>query len=215
MTANDLAQAALSANEQFKSKYSMYLRRATYIGLFMILLFFLLSPKYVPQPYRLRQTVLEAVDMPDAVEIPPPPEDVPKPQAPIEAAADDEVTEDVDIAESLFENFEDIPVPMGDSGDGGGEVFIASQEKPVLIKFVSPDYPEMARASQLEGTVIVKVLVGPDGSVMQAVVLQGVHPMLDAAAREAALRCKFQPGKQRNIPVKAWMAIPFRFRLHS
>ena len=54
----------------------------------------------------------------------------------------------------------------------------------------------------------------PDGSVMRAEVLQSVHPMLDAAAREAALKCKFEPGKQRNIPVKAWMAIPFRFKLH-
>ena len=34
------------------------------------------------------------------------------------------------------------------------------------------------------------------------------------AALVAARRCKFKPGKQRNIPVKAWLAIPYRFRLH-
>lgn len=214
MTAHDFAQAALSANEQFKAKYPKYLRNATYIGLLMMLLLFLFSPRYIPQPYRLRSSTLEVVDMPDAVDIPPPPEDVPRPQAAVEAAADDEVTEDIDIAESLFENFENIPVPSGDMGDGGGDVFIASQEKPKLIRFVQPDYPEMARASSLEGTVLVKVLVGPDGSVLRAEVLQSVHPMLDSAAREAALKCKFEPGKQRNIPVKAWMAIPFRFKLH-
>jgi len=34
------------------------------------------------------------------------------------------------------------------------------------------------------------------------------------AALAAARKCKFIPGKQRNIPVKAWMALPFNFRLN-
>ena len=41
-----------------------------------------------------------------------------------------------------------------------------------------------------------------------------MHPLLDRAAREAALRCRFSPGKQRGIAVKAWMAIPFVFGLN-
>ncbi len=215
MTTEQLAQIRMSANDEFKAGYNRYLRRGAYVAMLIILLLFLFSPKYIPNPYRLRTSTFEIVDMPDAIELPPPPEDVPRPQAPIEAAPDDEVSDEVDIAESLFEDFEDIPMTSGDMGAGdGGDVFVASQEKPKMVKFVPPDYPEMARASQLEGTVIVKVLVGPDGSVMQAVVLQGVHPLLDASAREAAMKCKFEPGKQRNIPVKVWMAIPFRFRLH-
>jgi protein TonB len=72
----------------------------------------------------------------------------------------------------------------------------------------------MARRAALEGTVIVKVLVGPDGTVKDAIVVQGVNPLLNKAAVEAARRCKFIPGKQRNIPVKAWMALPFTFRLN-
>ena len=79
---------------------------------------------------------------------------------------------------------------------------------------VAPDYPEIARMSQLEGTVIVKVLVGPDGSVMEAAIVTGVHPLLNRSALAAARKAKFSPGKQRNIPVKAWMAIPYRFRLN-
>ena len=91
---------------------------------------------------------------------------------------------------------------------------MVSQEKPVILQYVPPEYPEMARMSQLQGTVIVKVLVGPDGNVMDAQVLQGVNPLLDRAAIAAARRTKWKPGKQRNIPVKAWMALPFNFRLH-
>ena len=33
-----------------------------------------------------------------------------------------------------------------------------------------------------------------------------------AAARAARL-CRFTPAKQREIPVKAWVAVPYRFRL--
>lgn len=203
-----------SANEQFKAKYPQYLKRALLLSVLFLILFFSLTPQYVPNPYRLRQRTFEVVDIPDAIELPPPPEEAPRPQVPVEAVPDDEVTEEIDIAESLFDDFSEVlSTPIG-TGDDDGAVFVASQEKPKLTRFVPPDYPEMARASQLEGTVIVKVLVGPDGNVMDAQVIQSVHPMLDRAAVEAARKCKFTPGKQRNIPVKAWMAIPFRFRLH-
>ncbi|PIE75764.1 hypothetical protein CSA17_05785 [bacterium DOLJORAL78_65_58] len=84
----------------------------------------------------------------------------------------------------------------------------------VEIHWQKPVYPEIARKAQMEGTVLVKVLVGPDGSVKNAQIIQGVNPILDKAALAAALKCKFIPGKQRNIPVKAQMALPFSFRLH-
>jgi len=72
----------------------------------------------------------------------------------------------------------------------------------------------MARRASIEGTVLVKVLVGPDGTVKQAVLLRGVNPIVDREALKAARKCTFIPGKQRNIPVKAWMALPYVFRLH-
>ena len=97
---------------------------------------------------------------------------------------------------------------------GQDEGFLASSSNPIIKIFAKPQYPEIARRSALEGTVIVKVLVGPDGLVKDAVVLQGVHPLLDREALAAARRCTFIPGKQRDIPVKAWMALPFNFRLH-
>jgi len=209
-------QIRLSANDQFKAKYGKYLRNSGLVALLIILALFAFTPRYVPKPYTMRSTVFEAVDMEEpTLELPPPPEDVPRPQAVVEVAPDDEVGEEIDIAESLFDDFESIPVATGDASAGAGEGFVVSQEKPKLVKFVPPDYPEMARASQLEGTVMVKVYVGTDGSVLDAIVIQSVHPMLDNAAKEAARKCKFTPGKQRNIPVKVWMAIPFRFRLHS
>jgi protein TonB len=204
----------MTANDEFKAQYPKYLRWSTVTAISLTLLFFLFSPKYVPNPYVLVRTEMQVVDLPDVIELPPPPEDVPPPPRAVEAAPDEEVTEDVEIAETLLDFDQALDLPSDFGAGMGGDVFVASQEKPELVNFYSPDYPEMARISQLEGTVIVKVLVGPDGSVMAAEILQGVHPMLNRSALDAARKCKFKPGKQRNIPVKAWMAIPFRFRLN-
>ena len=60
---------------------------------------------------------------------------------------------------------------------------------------------------------LVHVLVNPRGMVEKAVVIQRAHPILDRAAMEAAMRCRFTPAKQREIAVRAWVAIPYRFRL--
>ncbi len=205
----------LTANDEFKAKYPKYLRWSALIAVLVTAIFFLVTPQYVPNPYKLRRTELEIVELPpEAIELPPPPKEAPPPPKAVEAAPDDEVTEDVEIAETLMEldSFLDTPLT---SYDMGGDVgFVASQTNPIMTYFAPPDYPEMARISHLEGTVIVKVLVGPDGNVIVAELFQPVHPILDRAALVAARKCKFEPGKQRNIPVKAWMAIPYRFRLH-
>ena len=207
----------LSANDEFKSKYRKYLRWSAVLAVLLTLGFFLVTPKYVPNPYKLRREELEIVEMEEQeiIELPPPPVAAPPPPKVIEAAPDDEVTEDVEIADTLVDIDTAVSSSLGLFDDGSGDEFVASSEKPTLVKYVAPEYPEMARLSQLEGTVIVKVLVGADGNVKDAQVIQGVHPLLNKAARDAAMKAKFIPGKQRNIPVKAWMALPYRFRLHN
>ncbi len=203
-----------TANDRFKAQYNKYMRRAAVAAVVLTILFFLFSPKYKPNPYKLYEKPMEVVTIDEAVDIPPPPQDIPKPPVNIEAALDDDVEEDVEIADTLIDAEDALDDMWSEGTDTGGDEFEVSQEKPVLTQYVSPDYPEMARASQLEGTVVVKVQVGADGTVLQAVVLTAVHPLLDKEAVKAAKRCKFQPGRQRGIAVKAWMAIPFAFRLH-
>ena len=202
-----------SANDLFKAKYNKYLRWSLVGAVVVTILFFLFSPKYKINPYKLREKQMEVVEMQETVDVPPPPQEIPKPPVNIEAAMDDEVDDDVEIADTLLD-MEDVMADMFTYDDGDGGDFEVSQEKPTLKSYSSPEYPEMARASQLEGTVVVKVQVGTDGSVIQAVVIQPVHPILDREAMKAAQRCKFNPGKQRGIAVKAWMAIPFAFSLN-
>lgn len=205
----------MSANDEFKAQYNKYLRWSGLAAVILVLTGTMLSPTYIPNPYKLRQEEFEVVDIDDQeiIDIPPPPVEAPPPPKVIEAAPDDEVTDDVDIADTLMDLDMAISSSMG-SFQVVDDGFVASSTNPIITYWAKPKYPEVARMAQVEGTVVVKVLVGPDGSVLQAQVIQSVHPLVNKAAIEAAYKCKFIPGKQRNIPVKAWMALPFNFRLH-
>jgi protein TonB len=129
---------------------------------------------------------------------------------PIEAAPDAEVEDEVEIADTLPEDFDYIPPP---SGGGAGNDFVAYDTKPEAIKQVKPIYSEFAREAALEGLVLVSVLVGVDGRVQQTSLARAAHPVLNKAALEAARGWIFTPGKQRDVPVPVWVTLPFNFKL--
>lgn len=208
----------ISANTAFKAEYNRTLKRALIAAIVLTFIAFLIWPEIHFTPYKLRQEELQVMNLEEQtqeVNLPPPPTEAPPPPKVIEAAANDEVAEDVEIADTFIDLSTALTSGMQafSSGDEGGG-FVVSQDKPKIIQWIKPDYPEMARLSQLQGTVIVKVLVGPDGNVMDVQVVKSVNSALDRAAVEAARRTKWVPGKQRNIPVKAWMALPYSFTLH-
>ena len=129
-------------------------------------------------------------------------------------ADDDDFCEDVTIS-----NYKDIDVASLLAGSGppendieGGIPFVECSEKPVLITRVTPAYPELARKSHIEGSVVTKVLIDKKGNIEVAEIFKSV-PMLDDAALKAVRQFKFKPGKQRDKYVKVWMHIPFAFRL--
>ena len=163
----------------------------------------------------LREEYFEAIELPEQFELPPPPKEISAPAVPIEAAEGEEVDEEADIAPTSFERIEDVPPPPPPPSEQAGE-FYAFDEPPVLIKYVSPKYPDLARQAGIEGVVLLNVLVGDDGKVLAVNVLQSdVTPAMDKAAIEAAKQYLFKPAKQRTVPVKARMAIPIRFKLHG
>lgn len=206
----DQPAIALSANDRFKLGYPRTVRWATLVAIVLMLILAGISPQYVPQPYVLRNTEIQIVDL----ELPP---DVPEPEvaaAPVMPREVEPVDDDVEVEPydppgpwDTWDPPVPGPAPVADTP------FVPSSSKPVIQYCAKPDYPEIARLARLEGTVIVHVLVGPSGNVIDAVVVQRVHPQLDRAALAAARRCRFTPGRQREMPVKAWLAVPYRFSL--
>jgi protein TonB len=73
-----------------------------------------------------------------------------------------------------------------------------------------PPYPPIAKAAGASGTVVVQVLVDEDGNVIEAHAASG-HPLLQNAAKEAALQAKFAPTSLSGEPVKVTGVITYNF----
>jgi protein TonB len=77
-----------------------------------------------------------------------------------------------------------------------------------------PSYPPMARQIRLTGTVQVQITIAEDGRVVAATVISG-HPILRAAALEAARRWVFSPTRLSHVPVKVQGLLTFNFTLND
>ena len=75
---------------------------------------------------------------------------------------------------------------------------------------VKPAYPAIARAARASGQVQVQVVVDENGDVIDAEVISG-HPLLYAAAANAARASKFKPTKLSGVPVKVTGVIVYNF----
>gem|GEM_PF-3421192 len=85
-----------------------------------------------------------------------------------------------------------------------------------MISFVQKNlkYPEPAQVLNIEGTVKVKFLVGTDGLVEDAVVIESKSIQLNEAALDVVRKFpRFKPGKQEGKAVKCWFVLPVTFRL--
>ena len=104
------------------------------------------------------------------------------------------------------------------SGGGSGlpspDDYVAYEKEPELVSMQEPVYPELAREAGVEGTVLIRVLVGEDGFVKDEIIIQSVS-MLDDNAAAAAHTAVFKPALQKDKPVAVWMVIPIEFRLHQ
>lgn len=75
-------------------------------------------------------------------------------------------------------------------------------------------YPAAAAENNVQGKVIVRFVVGKDGSVSQASVVRSVDPALDREALRAVNSMpKWNPGMNNGQPAAVWFTLPVTFRL--
>ncbi len=112
--------------------------------------------------------------------------------------------------------------------DGPRETVIKKVKKPSHTEFFAGEeprpinmddfkkrvgYPPMAREADIQGKVIVRVLVDTEGRYMEHVVLKDPHPILTKAVEKRLDDLRFTPGIQGNQPVMVWVTIPVDFQL--
>ena len=84
---------------------------------------------------------------------------------------------------------------------------------PVLVRKITPEYPSVAKAAQIEGDVQLRAVVGPDGTVSDVAIVRSVHPLLDEAARNAVRRYEYTPGRRNGNPESTPIRITVSFIL--
>lgn len=101
---------------------------------------------------------------------------------------------------------------------GEPTVFVAVEIMPrpkggMKALYENLEYPDRARRAGVDGRVMVRFTVMPDGSVRNVVVQKSANSLLNEAAVRAVKETEFLPGKQRTTPVAVRMTVPITFRL--
>lgn len=92
--------------------------------------------------------------------------------------------------------------------------YYAVEEQPERTTIVQPEFPALARRANIEGTVLLRVLVNREGAVDSVTVEHGPE-IFRKSAIKAALATKFSPARQNNTPVACWVLMPFRFDIQD
>ena len=93
------------------------------------------------------------------------------------------------------------------------QFLLGESTAPQLVVGESPEYPEVARLKNIEGTVVVEALIDEEGKVFAADVVQSVSKDLDKAAVQAVSKWKFDPAKKDGKAVMKVVQIPVKFNL--
>lgn len=103
---------------------------------------------------------------------------------------------------------------LADRAGGGAVSEDALDKLPSPTRRVAPEYPARARSRNLSGFVKLTFLVGLDGRVTEARVLEAQPPaVFDEAALAAISQWTFEPGEYEGQPVASRMTLNLRFEL--
>lgn len=76
-------------------------------------------------------------------------------------------------------------------------------------------YPSMAKEAEIEGRVVVRLLISETGRYLRHIVLKDPHPILTREVERVLPSIRFSPARQAGKNVKVWVTLPFDFRLDS
>lgn len=161
------------------------------------------TPPPPPPPQQQVTTVLEIVDNNTQVET----------NLSIDAEADENTQVETYVA----------PTQVEETETQETEIFTVVEDQPgypggdeARIKYLSENikYPQMARESQIQGTVYVTFVVERDGRVTDVRVLRGIGGGCDEEAiRVIQNMPRWNAGKQRGKPVRVQFNMPIKFTL--
>jgi protein TonB len=105
--------------------------------------------------------------------------------------------------------------PGWGGGIGGGAYRVGGGvSAPRALFAPDPEYSEEARKAKWQGTVVLWVIVGPDGRPRDIKIQRSLGMGLDEKAIEAVRQWKFDPAKKDGQPVAVQINVEVNFRLY-
>jgi len=105
--------------------------------------------------------------------------------------------------------------PGWGGGIGGGPYRVGGGvSAPRVLYSPDPEYSEEARKAKYQGTVVLWVVVGPDGRPRDIRVQRSLGLGLDEKAMEAVRTWKFEPARKDGQPVAVQINVEVNFRLY-
>lgn len=211
--------------QQERHRYTLLMQTAVILSVLVVIGAFNLDlrPRETEPAFNIQQdlvTMQEVIQTRQLVKPPPPP----RPPVPVEVP-DDEILEDEELDLDSYLTLEPIfasappPLPEEDESElDEVEIFEFVESMPEIIGGQAAlaaivDYPMAAQRAGIDGMVVVRVVIQPDGTPSDPILLRTAHDLLDKEALRAVMELEFSPGRQRGKAVPVRMAIPVRFIL--
>jgi periplasmic protein TonB len=110
---------------------------------------------------------------------------------------------------------------VGDGGNGfagegfSGTPYHAGFSRPTCVYCPDPQYTDEARASKVQGSVTLEVLVAADGRAAQVHLTKGIGMGLDERSLQTVRGWRFNPARDAaHRPTAGWITIEVLFRLY-
>lgn len=225
MNERDLHHQAASraaANDRFKKSFATWLWGSVLTATALHFAMFMLWPDMTAADYSRTVVVPEVIALPPEVPIPPEPPPIGRPAVPVIATAD--ISEDITISPTTFEDnpVETLPDPPEDEAGGSlidGPAFTPMTVRPSLSnqrqlqRALEREYPVILRDAGIGGTVLVHFFIDEEGTVRRTLVAESSgHASLDEAALRVANVARFTPALNLDKVVPVWIQIPITFQ---
>ena len=174
------------------------------------------APSPAPSTQRPPQTQIRAMANPVPSAQPATPAALSAPNAPVASAAST-------TSPQAHASMQDaLPAPPGNSANASAGIAPVIAAAAVVqpsadagyLNNPAPPYPRQSRRMGEEGTVIVRVLIGVQGSAEKAELrASSGYQRLDDAALETVQRWRYVPGTRNGVAAAMWFNLPVRFVL--
>lgn len=223
MSTETLASAGDTANDRMKRSWDNWFWGSMIAAIVLHFGVFQFWPDMTADDVSFASNELEAIELPPEIEIPPPPEAIQRPATPVIAEA--EISEDITIAPTTFEDnpVEDLPPPPDNSGEGdigANPTFTPYTVAPditnrtAVIRALEREYPPLLRDAGIGGTANIWFFIDENGRVQDTRIQESSgHAQLDDAALRVADIMEFTPALNRDKKVPVWVAFPITFQV--